>query len=199
MLLLIETNDTMPLYLPQREDMSDEELYDFCQLNPHLRFERDEHNQIYIMAPTGGETGRKHIKIASALDQWNARYKLGETFDSATGFQLPDKSMRSPDVAWITNEKWNSLSAEQKERFLPFAPDFLVEVLSHSDHLAPARQKMNKWINNGSRLAWLIVPKLQLVFVYRADGTVDKVEGFSNSVSGEDVMPGFTFELSVLL
>jgi Uma2 family endonuclease len=133
------------------------------------------------------------------VEQWNRQYKLGKTFDSSTGFNLPDNSMRSPDTAWITNEKWNRLSAEQKERFLPFAPDFLVEVLSHTDHLAPAREKMNKWIQNGALLAWLIIPKQQLVFIYRADGTVDKVEGFSNSLSGEDVMPDFEFDLSVLL
>jgi Uma2 family endonuclease len=124
---------------------------------------------------------------------------LGRTFDSSTGFILPDGSMRSPDIAWIINEKWDSLSAKEKQRFLPFAPDFLVEVLSPSDHLQPAQEKMQKWIQNGARLAWLIVPKQQLSFIYRADSTVDKVEGFDKSLSGEDVLPGFAFDLSVLL
>lgn len=199
MLLLIETNEGMPLYLPQKEEMSDEELYAFCRSNPHLRFERDEHNQIYIMAPTGGETGNRHVQIVLEVEQWNRQHKLGKTFDSSTGFKLPDSSMRSPDAAWITNEKWNSLSDEQKERFIPFAPDFLVEVLSPTDHLDPARQKMNKWMQNGVRLGWLIVPKQHLVFIYRYDGTVNKVQGFDNRLSGEDVLPQFEFDLSILL
>lgn len=199
MLLLIETKDGWPLYFPDKEDMSDEELCDFCQANPHLRVERDENNQIYLMAPVGGETGRKHIKITSAIDRWNSERKAGEVFDSSTGFKLSDKSMRSPDAAWVTAEKWNSLSKQERKRFLPFAPDFVVEVQSPSDDLEPAREKMYKWIRNGSRLGWLIAPEEETVFIYRADGTVDKVQGFDKKLSGEGVLPGFEFDLSVLL
>lgn len=197
--MLIEKDYPMPLYFTYKENMSDEELYEFCMANSHLRIERDENKQVIIMPPTGGQTGRKHIKIAFALEQWNSKYRLGEVFDSSTGFSLPDDSMRSPDAAWISIEKWNSLSASQKERFLPFAPDFLIEVLSPTDELLPAQQKMHKWIQNGARLAWLIVPKQTLSFVYRADGTVEKFEGFDKQLSGEDVLPGFLFDLSVLL
>lgn len=198
MTAFIEKDYPLPLYLKYKKNMTDEELFEFCADNKHLRIERDENDQLIIMAPTGGETGRIHIEIVFALEQWNKQKKLGKTFDSATGFQLRDKSMRSPDAAWITNEKWNSITAEQRERFLPFAPDFLVEVLSPADYLAPAQEKMSKWIENGIRLGWLIVPKQQLVFIYRNNGTVDRVEGFDKKLSGEDVLPDFTFELSVL-
>jgi Uma2 family endonuclease len=179
--------------------MTAEELYRFCAANKHLRIEMDENNQLIIMAPTGGETGRKHVIIVAEIELWNRQHRMGFTFDSATGFALPDKSMRSPDAAWITNEKWDSLSAKEKQQFLPFAPDFLVEVLSPTDHLHSAHEKMHKWIQNGARLAWLIVPKQQLTFIYRADGTVDKVEGFNKQLSGEDVLPGFALALSTLL
>ena len=199
MVMLIENNHYVPLYLPDKEDMSREEFYAFCVANKHLRIERDENNQIYIMPPVGGNTGRKHIKTAFALEQWNIQHKLGQTFDSSTGFELPDGSMRSPDAAWVTNEKWNSISEEEKENFLPFAPDFIIEVLSPTDNLVPARQKMDKWIQNGTRLAWLIVPQKQLVFIYRSDGTVDKAEGFDKKLSGENVLPGFEFDLRALL
>ena len=180
-------------------EMTKEELFNFCVANKHLRVERDEQTQIIVMPPPRGDTGRKHIKIASALDQWNTKYGLGEAFESVTGFDLPDGSMRNPDAAWITAEKWNGLSEEEKDRFLPFAPDFVVEVLSPSDDLKTAQQKMIKWVRNGTRLGWLIAPKQKLTFIYRADGTVDKVEGFDKVLSGEDVLPGFEFDLSVLL
>jgi Uma2 family endonuclease len=199
MVLHIEENYSLPLYLPNKEEMTKEEFYDFCLVNNHLRIERDENNQIYIMAPVGGETGRKHIEIAFAIELWNKKVGLGKTFDSSTGFELPDGSMRSPDAAWVSKEKWDKLSEEEKNGFLPFAPDFLVEVLSPTDKLAASQRKMNKWIQNGTKLGWLIIPKQHLSFIYRADGTVDKVEGFDKTLLGEDVLPGFEFDLSVLL
>ena len=199
MILQMENGYLLEINLLQKEYLSDEELYTFCVANQHVRIERNEKRQIIIMAPTGGETGSQHIEISSAINNWNKQSKLGKTFDSSTGFTLPDGSMRSPDVSWVTTEKWNRLSAEDKKRFLPFAPDFLVEVLSPTDHLQPAQEKMQKWIQNGARLAWLIHPKQQLCFLYRADGTVDKVEGFDQKLSGEDVLPGFSFDLSILL
>lgn len=195
----IERDYPLPLYLSYKEDMNDEELFAFCAANEHLRIERDEHKKLIIMAPSGGETGRRHAKIVFALQYWNRQNKLGEVFDSATGFKLHDKSMRSPDAAWLSNEKWNSLTDKEKEGFVPFAPDFLVAVLSPTDHLETAQRKMTKWIENGTRLAWLIAPKQQLVFIYRINGTVDRTEGFENALSGEDVLHQFLFDLKELL
>ena len=199
MVMLIEKDYPLPLYLTPKDAMSDEELFEFCAKNKHLRIERDENNQIIVMAPTGGETGNQHSEINFAIQYWNKQKKLGKVFDSATGFLLPDGSMRSPDAAWVTNEKWNRLSAKERKHFLPFAPDFVVEVLSPTDNLVPAQNKMNKWIQNGTRLGWLIAPEQQLAFIYRSDGTVDKREGFQQTLSGEDVLPHFEFDLSALL
>lgn len=199
MTMVIKDYPSYSLEVVLGRKMTDEELFDFCVANKHLRIERDERNQIIIVPPVGGSTSRKHIKIASALERWNGESSLGEAFDSSGGFTLPDTSMRNPDAAWITAEKWNGLSEEQKDRFLPFAPDFVVEVLSPSDDLKTTQQKTVKWIRNGTRLGWLIVPKQKLTFIYRADGTVDKIEGLDKKLSGEDVLPGFEFDLSVLL
>src|ERR1051325_658620 len=137
-MMLIETNHYIPLYL--KEEMNKEEFYAFCIANKHLRIERDENNQIYIMPPVFGDTGNKHSEILAEIVIWNRKGKLGRTFDSSTGFELPDGSMRCPDAAWITNEKWNSLLEEEREQFFPFAPDFVVEVLSPTDKLTPARE-----------------------------------------------------------
>lgn len=196
--LYLQERYKVPLYLPDKEEMTKEEFFEFCVANKHLRIERDEQNQILIMPPAGGESGRKHIKIATALELWNSKTNLGIAFDSAAGFELPDGSVRSPDAAWITKEKWDNLSAKEKKSFLPFAPDFLAEVMSPSDKLSAAQAKMTKWIQNGTKLAWLIDSKKQVTFIYRADGTVDKIEGFDKRLTGEDVLPGFEFDLSVL-
>lgn len=199
MTALIDKDVPLPLYLMVKKDMTDEEFILFCTANRHLRIERDEDNQIIVMAPTGGETGSHHSELIFFIQLWNKQHHSGRVFDSSTGFKLPDRSMRSPDAAWITAEKWNSLSEDEREKFLPFAPDFFVEVLSPTDELLPAQQKMQKWIENGARLGWLIVPKQQTAFIYRSDGTVDRVQGFHQKLSGEDVLPGFDFDLSVLL
>ena len=196
---IIERDVPLPLYLFPKEGMTDEELFLFCAANKHLRIERDQNKQIIIMAPVGGETGNRHTEIVFSIEYWNRQKKLGKVFDSSTGFMLPDGAMRSPDAAWITAEKWNNLSKQERKGFLPFAPDFVVEVLSPSDQFANTQEKMQKWIKNGTRLGWLIAPEQELAFVYRADGTVDKVQGFNNKLSGEDLMPGFEFDLSVLL
>ena len=199
MIWLIDEDYKLPLYLPDKNELTKEEFFQFCMANDHLRIERDEYNQIYIMAPVGGNTGRKHIQVVIALEMWNKKNNAGITFDSSTGFELPDGSMKSPDAAWITKDKWDKLTIEQREEFLPFAPDFAVELLSPSDKLKTAQEKMYKWIQNGTQLGWVIVPKKQQLFIYRSDGTVDKIEGFDKKLSGENVLPGFEFDLSILV
>lgn len=57
---------------------------------------------------------------------------------------------------------------------------------------------MHKWIENGCSLAWRINPENKTVFIFRKDGTVDKIKGFNNILSGEDVLPGFELKLSLL-
>jgi Uma2 family endonuclease len=197
--VMSEKRYTLPIYFPYKEEMSRDDFLAFCAANSHLRIEKDEDNHILIMPPVFGETGRKHLKIASAIDIWNTKTNSGVAFDSSTGFDLPDGSMRSPDAAWITKEKWERLSMEERNAFLPFAPDFVVEILSTSDHMAEAKKKMNKWIENGTQLSWLIIPQDQQTLVYRADGTVDKIFGFDKKLSGENVLPGFEFDLSIIM
>ena len=104
--------------------------------------------------------------------------KAGLVFESSAGFYLPDTSMRSPDAAWINYERWNALTENQRKGFAYIAPDFVVELASPSDNLSALKNKMEKWRDNGVRLAWLIDPTTETVFIYRLDGTISKVEGF---------------------
>lgn len=197
--MLIKDFYEHPLEVTLKKEMTDEELFDFCITNKHLHIERDEKRQIIIMAPSGLEAEGQSSEVQYAVQHWSKQVNFGKVFGSSGGYALPDGSVRSPDVSLVKFEKWNSVPAELRKKFPPLVPDFIVEVLSPADSLRATKAKMQKWIDNGVRLGWLIAPEQKLTLIYRADGTVGKVEGFDKKLSGEDVLPGFEFDLSVLL
>ncbi len=172
-----------------------QELFEgICQENPELRLERTQTGELVIMAPTGGETGRYNAEMNFQFKLWNKQVQLGVVFDSSTGFILPNGANRAPDVAWLTKSRWNSLTTAQKEKFIPLCPDFVLELLSPNDSLKTTQAKMREYIANGSRLGWLINRKRKEVEIYRPGKPVEVVQ-FSQSLSGEDVLPGFTLNL----
>jgi Uma2 family endonuclease len=180
------------------ENMGDEEFYHFCEQNKHIPIERDETHQIIFMPPVTSEFSSKNSDLNADIVFWNRKLKTGMTFESSAGFYLPDTSMRSPDAAWIKYERWNALTENQRKGFAYIAPDFVVELASPSDNLSALKTKMEKWRDNGVRLAWLIDPTTETVFIYRIDGTISKIEGFDNVLSGENVLVGFEFGLAIL-
>jgi len=196
---ILTSEYTMDLVVPQLEAMSDDDFFSFCLQNKHLKIERDENHQILFMPPEGTNAAAVNFRIALAFGKWNEIKNNGIGFGSSAGFYLPDTSMRSPDLAWISKEKWNALDSAEQVKFAHIAPDFVIEVMSPSDRQKDARAKMLKWIQNGVLLAWLIDPAKQEVYIYRADNTVSKVEGFTGKISGEDVLEGFEFDLNILL
>ena len=178
--------------------MDDDAFYDFCRLNNHLKFERNADGTIVAMPNTGGKTGNRNTKITSRLDIWSESFG-GLTFDSSTAFKLPNGATRSPDACWISDSRWAQLTDEQQEKFPPIAPDFVVELMSKSDSLNDAKAKMQEYITNGVLLGWLINMKEKEVLIYRADGTISKHTNFDQPILGEDVLPGFVFDLALLL
>ncbi len=179
--------------------LSDEEFYAFCQRNPDLRFEREPDGKLIIMPNTGGKTGKINFRLYSLFFPWFDESQQGEMFDSSTAFRLADGSTRSPDVAWIQLDRWNALSERQKEQFPPLCPDFVIELQSPTDTLKATKAKMlDVWMQNGCRLAWLIDPKSQTTHIFRINGEIQIVEGFDKTLSGEDVLVGFTMPLSRL-
>jgi Uma2 family endonuclease len=116
--------------------------------------------------PAGTRTGRRNAAIIGALDTWAQGDGRGYVFDSSTGFTLPDGSMRSPDVAWVEAGRWDALSKAEQNRFSPLCPDFLIELRSPTDDLSALEVKMERWIANGAKVAWLIDPEGQAVIVY---------------------------------
>ncbi len=183
-----------------RPVMTDEEFEAFCLRNPKLRIEQDKHGNIIVMSPASYASGNQEGEVLSDLGMWNRKTKLGKTFSPSTMFILPDDEKRMPDAAWITLKKHKQLSSKEKQSLARIVPDFIVEVRSPSDVLKNLKEKMSKvWIANGVRLAWLIDPLDEVCWVYRQDGSVEKVSGFDKKLSGEDVLPGFEFDLSILL
>jgi len=180
------------------DGMSDKEFFHFCTENRDLRIERDANRQIYIMAPIGFETGNFNADITTDLTNWNRKNKSGKVFDSSTGFTLPDRAVFSPDAAWVCNDRILKLTKEQKKVFAPVCPNFVIELKSPSDNIPDLQNKMLKWIENGCQLAWLIIPEKEEAYIYRADGSIEIVKGFNKKLSGENILPEFELDLSLL-
>lgn len=177
--------------------ISHEQFLDLALANRDLQLERNATGELIIMPPTGSYTGKINFDIAGQLWFWNRQTKLGEAFDSSTGFHLPNGSDRSPDAAWIKQEKWDTLSLEQKESFAPICPDFVLELRSKTDSLEKLQSKMREYIENGASLGWLIDQKNQRVEIYRPGKDVEILE-HPTSLSGEDILPGFILDLTEL-
>lgn len=177
--------------------LTDEAFYQLCRANPDVKFERSAQGELIIMAPTGGESGRRNADITIDLGLWNRRTGLGYTFDSSTCFKLPNKADRSPDAAWIAASRWEALSASQREKFPPIAPDFVIELRSATDSLSMLRAKMADYQTSGVRLGWLINPQDQQVEIYRPGQAVEILQS-PTQISADPVLPGFTLSLSNL-
>jgi Uma2 family endonuclease len=187
--------ENLTLHPPANYEFSDEWFFDFCAANRDLHIERTANGEILIMAPTGGETGYRNSKLSFQLELWNRRTKLGVTFDSSTGFRLPNGANRSPDAAWIPNEWWERLSGEERQRFLPLSPLFAIELRSATDTPSTLRAKMQEYIDNGTELGWLIDPFERTVEVYRPEAEVTVWQDVQ-TISAAPNLPDFELELA---
>jgi Uma2 family endonuclease len=178
-------------------DMTDEQFYQLCQLNPEIKFERNAKGELLIMSPTGGETGSYNAGLIADFVVWNRQTNLGVVFDSSTGFKLPGNGDRSPDVSWVRQDRWDALTPEQKRKFPPIAPDFVLELMSPTDTLREIQAKMQEYMNSGVRLAWLIDPEGRRVEVYRPGQDIEVLDA-PETLSGEDVLPGFVLNLQAI-
>ena len=175
-------------------DLNDDQFFQLCRKNSDLRFERNAQGDITIMAPEGGETGMYSADITTDLVIWNRKTKLGFTFGSSTGFKLPNGCDRSPDASWIAKERWEILTPQQRAKFAPICPDFVIELMSPSDNLKVTQAKMQEYQDNGARLGWLINRKDREVEIYRI-GKPKEILKAPISLSGEDVLPEFVLSL----
>ncbi len=174
--------------------LTDPEFERLALLNSDLRLELTATRELIIMPPTGGETGNRNFELVGQLWFWNRQYRLGKAFDSSTGFKLPNGATRSPDVSWLENSCWESLSKEQRKKFLPLCPDFVIELLSENDEAMETDAKMQEYIANGLRLGWSIDPRTQQVSIYRPSKEVETLIA-PTELSGEDILPKFSLNL----
>ena len=175
--------------------VSQEQFEALAAANRDLQLERTAQGELIVNPPTGGESGKRNLSISTQLGNWfEAREALGEAFDSSTGFRLPNGADRSPDASWVSRERWESLTPQQRKGFVPLCPDFAIELRSESDSLPKLQAKMREYIDNGTQLGWLIDPKNRRVEIYRPGREVEVLENPS-SLSGEDVLPEFVLSL----
>jgi Uma2 family endonuclease len=194
--LLIQT-ESVPLTvnLPMQIEMTTAEFYEFCQANRDLRIERSASGEVIIMPPAFSDTGNRNVKIVQQLANWADEDGTGEVFDSSSGFTLPNGATRSPDAAWIRQERWNGLAEEEKASFAPICPDFVVELKSSSDTLSSLKTKMEEYIANGALLGFLIERKPRQVRVYRPGREPEILEN-PDAVSGDPELPGFVLQMA---
>ena len=187
----------LSLELPESVSLqvTHEQFEALAAANRELRLERSATGDLIVNPPTGWETGARNFSITGQLFRWyESHEEMGEAFDSSTGFDLPNGATSSPDASWVSQERWDTLSPEQKKTFPNICPDFVVELRSDSDTLKSLQEKMKEYIENGAKLGWLIDPKNRKVEIYRPNQNVETLTE-PTELSGESVLPGFILTL----
>ena len=188
--------------IPKGFKVTPEQFERLADIEQIARMELTQDGELIIMSPTGGEAGRKNFNLYLDLGNWNRQMKLGEAFDSSTIFVLPNGARRSPDVSWIKLDRWNQLTKAQQDGFPPLAPDFVIELVSPSDvknqRYEDLQAKMLEYSDNGVELGWLIEPAAKTVEIYRSGKQVEILNN-PQTLLGENVLPGFTLDLSEII
>jgi Uma2 family endonuclease len=173
--------------------LTPEQFWEISLTNRDVRLELTAQGKLIVMPPTGWESGKRNASLTGRLLYWSEIDGTGVVFDSSTGFKLPNGSVRSPDAAWVKQDRLDALNPNP-ESFLPLAPDFVIELRSASDSARDLRDKMNEYMDNGVRLGWFLNAKEKEVEIYRLGQTVEVLKS-PKSLSGEAVLPGFVLEL----
>jgi Uma2 family endonuclease len=188
--------------IPKGFRVTPEQFEQLAHTEQLAKLELSKTGELIIMSPTGGEAGRKNRRLIQQVGNWTDRDATGEAFDSSTVFILPNGARRSPDVSWIKLERWNRLTLEQKQGFPPLTPDFVIELVSPSDiknqRYQDLQAKMQEYLDNGLKLGWLIEPTGKRVEIYRNQTEVEILQN-PQTLSGENVLPGFVLDLSEIL
>ncbi len=182
------------LHWPDSICLDQQRFFEFCGANRELRIERTAQGDCEIMSPTGGETSNRNSRLNALFFNWTEQDGSGVVFDSAGGFILPNGAIRAPDVSWVKKSRLAVLTPEQKQRFLPLCPDFVLELRSPSDSLQTLQAKMLEYRANGARLGWLLDPEARRVYVYRPGRDVLVLDD-PLSLAGDEVLPGFELGL----
>lgn len=189
-----ERNALVTLQLWPAIEMTDAQFFEFCQLNRDWRIERTKEGELEIISPSGGETGSTNLEIEAVLYNWSKQDGTGVGFNSSTGFDLPNGATRAPDASWVRRERLADLTGEQKKKFLPLCPDFVVELRSPSDSLSALKVKMDEYVENGALLGWLIDPENRQVFIYHPGKPVEHLKSPA-SLFSDPLLSGFVLDM----
>ena len=194
---LPESESPVKLVLDPEHLLTDDQYFAFCMANSNLSIERTARGEIVIVPPAGGESDNRSLELSSQLHVWAKKDGRGTAFGSSVEFILPSTAALSPDAAWVSREKIERLTKEERRKFLRLVPDFVAEVMSPSDRLPVAQAKMDEWIANGVLLGWLIDGDAQTVYVYRIGKPMEKLTGTA-SLPGDGPISGFVLDLAAI-
>jgi Uma2 family endonuclease len=185
--------------VPKGFKVTPEQFEQLAYAEQLARMELTKDGELIVMSPTGGTAGKKNRRLTQQIGVWTDRDGTGEAFDSSTTFVLLNGARRSPDVSWIKLDRWNQLTQTQQDGLPPIVPDFVIELVSPSDlknqRYEDLQAKMQEYLDNGVKLGWLIEPKAKIVEIYRTDKQVEILNN-PQTLSGENVLPGFILDLS---
>jgi Uma2 family endonuclease len=184
------------LFLNPELRMTDDDYFAFCMANPDVRFERTAQGDIIIVPPAGAESDNQSVEVIGQLREWAKRDGRGKVFGMSVEFILPTAAALSPDAAWVSNSRLSKLSKEQLRKFPPVAPEFVVEVMSPSDRLKPAMEKMQEWLRGGVELAWLIDGDSKTVYIYRAGQNEPEKQVSLTKLAAGIPVAGFELDLT---
>jgi Uma2 family endonuclease len=146
--------------------------------------------ELRTMAPAGFDHGAIIINLARLLANHIKANRLGVVLGAETGFKLksnPD-TVRGADIAFVAASRIPA--SGRPVGFWPGAPDLAVEVLSPSDTVEEAEEKVNDYLDAGCRMVWVVSPRLRTVTTYRP-GQAPAIVGEKQELDGQDVVPGF--------
>jgi Uma2 family endonuclease len=195
----IDTDTALWLALNVRSlGLTDDQLGRLFSDNEDFRFEMSAQGELIIMAPTTPKTDLRNVKITQRLANWTERDGTGQSFGSSVMFTFPNGAKRSPDGAWISNNRWNRVTEEEKDTFTNICPDFVIELRSKSDRLVKLKEKMDEYVDNGVRLGWLLDPLDNCAYIYGRGQSPERIES-PTILSADPVLPGFEFDFREIL
>ncbi len=145
------------------------------------------------MSPVPANHGVICVRLIVLIGSFVQRRKLGEVYDSSTGFRLSQQVLLSPDVSFVSKSRLRKI-LRAPDKFLAGAPDLAIEVLSPSDRVHELHRKLDLYFQHGTRLVWIVNWKLEQIHVYRPD-SIAALTRSTEALSGAEVLPGFKCRL----
>lgn len=138
--------------------------------------------------------GELHMAIVvllfKLLDRFVEQHDLGIVRPDGLAYVLrraPDQ-IRIPDVSFVA---WDSVpEGDVSDRFWEGAPTLAIEVVSPNDRAVDIHQRVQDYLDAGSRQVWVLWPQTRSVSVYRPDADTREL-GPDHLLDGGDVLPGF--------